>query len=79
MLSSAFLQKKQKKSKKMMKNCRSLSICSLFVLFFLTSCSAGVKNCKIAPDLEQIGKSALENKENLAETELRSGKIACDF
>jgi hypothetical protein len=63
----------------MMKNCRSLQICSIFVLFFLVSCSAGVENCKIAPDLEKIGKSALENKENLAETELRSGKIACDF
>jgi hypothetical protein len=78
-LSSAFLQKKQKKSKKMMKNCRSLSICSLFVLFFLVSCSGIQKNCEIKPDLEQIGKSALENKENLSETELRAMKAACNF
>jgi len=78
-LSSVFLQKKQKKSKKMMKNCRSLKICSIFVLFFLVSCSGTVKNCKVAPDLERIGKSALENRENLTETELRSGKVACNF
>ena len=62
-----------------MKNCRSLSICSLFVLFFLTSCSGVVKNCKIAPDLERIGESALENRENLTETELRAMKAACNF
>jgi len=49
------------------------------MFFLLISCSETVKNCKIAPDLERIGESALENKDNLAETELRSGKIACDF
>ena len=51
----------------------------LVMFFFTISCSSGVKNCKIAPDLERIGESALENKDNLAETEIRSGKIACDF
>jgi len=51
----------------------------LLMFFLLISCSETVKNCKIAPDLERIGESALENKDNLAETELRSGKIACDF
>ena len=53
-----------------------------FVLlsFFLASgCSKTVENCKIKPDLERIGESALENRENLAETELRSGKVACNF
>ena len=54
----------------------------LFVLslFFLASgCSKTVENCKIAPDLERIGESALENTENLSETELRAAKMSCDF
>ena len=53
-----------------------------FVLlsFFLTSgCSKTVENCKIKPDLERIGESALENKENLTETELRAAKMSCNF
>jgi len=53
-----------------------------FVLlsFFLASgCSKTVKNCKIAPDLERIGESALENKNNLTETELRAMKMSCGF
>jgi hypothetical protein len=53
-----------------------LLICSLFVLIFLTNC---VKSCKIAPDLEQIGESALKNQKNLSETELRSIKGRCNF
>jgi hypothetical protein len=54
----------------------------LFVLslFFLASgCSKTVENCKIAPDLERIGESALENKNNLTETELRAMKMSCGF
>jgi hypothetical protein len=53
-----------------------------FVLlsFFLASgCSKTVENCKIAPDLERIGESALENQKNLSETELRAAKMRCDF
>jgi len=53
-----------------------------FVLlsFFLASgCSKTVENCKIKPDLERIGESALENKENLTETELRAAKMSCNF
>ena len=53
-----------------------LLFCSLFVLIFLTNC---VKNCEIEPDLEQIGESALKNKQNLSETELRSVKGRCNF
>jgi hypothetical protein len=63
----------------MLKNTKKshiLVICSLFVLFFCASC---VKNCEIAPDLEQIGESALKNKQNLSETELRSVKGRCNF
>jgi hypothetical protein len=49
-------------------------------LFFLASgCSKTVENCKIAPDLERIGESALENQKNLSETELRAAKMRCDF
>ena len=53
-----------------------------FVLlsFFLASgCSKTVENCKIKPDLERIGESALENRENLTETELRAAKMSCNF
>ena len=54
----------------------------LFVLslFFLASgCSKTVENCKIAPDLERIGESAMENRDNLTETELRAMKLSCGF
>jgi len=51
----------------------------LVLFFFLISCSGVRQNCKISPDLERIGESALENRENLSETELRSGKVACNF
>ena len=53
-----------------------------FVLlsFFLASgCSKTVENCKIKPDLERIGESALENRDNLTETELRAMKMSCGF
>ena len=52
------------------------AVCSLFVL---VSCSKTVENCKIKPDLERIGESALENVENLTETEWRSANMSCDF
>jgi predicted metal-binding transcription factor (methanogenesis marker protein 9) len=50
-----------------------------FLLFLFAFCSGCVKSCKIRPDLEKIGDSALENIENLTETNLRSGKMACKF
>ena len=50
-----------------------------FLLFLFTICSGCVKTCKFSPDYEKIGDSALKNKENLTETNLRSGKMACKF
>ena len=50
-----------------------------FLLFLFAICSCAVKSCKIRPDLEKIGDSALKNKENLTETNLKSGKVACNF
>ena len=50
-----------------------------FSLFLFTLCSCTEISCKIRPDLEKIGDSALKNKENLMETNLRSGKMACKF
>jgi len=52
----------------------------VLILFFLASgCQKSVENCSIRPDLERIGESALENTENLSETELRAAKMSCDF
>ena len=54
----------------------------LFVLslFFLASgCSKTVENCEIKPDLERIGESEMENRDNLTETELRAMKMSCGF
>ena len=50
-----------------------------FSIFLFAFCSGCVKSCKIRPDLEKIGDSALKNKENLMETNLKSGKVACNF
>jgi hypothetical protein len=50
-----------------------------FVLILFSSCSKKPVNCKISPDLEKIGESAVENLENLSETNLKSGKMRCDF
>jgi len=50
-----------------------------FSLFLFAFCSGCVKSCKIKPDLEKIGDSALKNKENLMETNLKSGKMTCNF
>jgi len=49
------------------------------MFFFVISCSGIRKNCEIKPDLERIGESALQNKENLSETELRAVKAGCNF
>ena len=51
----------------------------LILFFFLISCSESVKNCSIRPDLERIGESALENAENLSETEWRSANLTCNY
>lgn len=51
----------------------------LILFFFTVSCQNGVKNCKIAPDLERIGESALENVENLRETEWRAANMTCEY
>ena len=50
-----------------------------FLLFLFTLCSGCVNSCNFTPDYEKIGDSALENKENLMETNLKSGKMACKF
>ena len=50
-----------------------------FSLFLFTLCSGCVNSCNFTPDYEKIGDSALENKENLMETNLKSGKVACNF
>tara|TARA_B110000285_G_C14598882_1_gene369706 strand:+ start:211 stop:411 length:201 start_codon:yes stop_codon:yes gene_type:complete len=52
----------------------------VLVLFFLASgCSKSVKKCKLSPDLQRIGESAIENQKNLSETELKSAIMRCDF
>ena len=50
-----------------------------FSLFLFTFCSGCVKTCKFTPDYEQIGDSALKNKENLMETNIKSGKMTCNY
>ena len=50
-----------------------------FSLFLFTLCSCTEISCKIRPDLEKIGDSALENKENLAETNLKHANIRCKY
>jgi len=49
----------------------------LFILF--TICSCAEISCKIRPDLEKIGDSALENKENLTETNLKHAYMRCKY
>jgi len=65
--------------KKTLINQRYLIFFVLILFFLVSGCSKTVKNCKIAPDLEQIGESALKNQKNLSETELRAAKMRCDF
>ena len=50
-----------------------------FSLFLFTICSGCVKSCKISPDYEKICDSAVKKKENLMETNLKSGKMSCNF
>jgi|TARA_B100000902_G_scaffold392703_1_gene445547 hypothetical protein len=59
-----------------MKIIKIIAVCSLFVL---VSCSKTVEDCKIKPDLEKISESALKNKENLSETELKHAQMSCKF
>ena len=66
-------------TKKSVKNQHFFIFFVLILFFLLISCSKTVENCKIKPDLERIGESALENVENLAETEWRSANMSCDF
>jgi len=65
--------------KKTLINQRFLIFFSFILLFLATGCQKSVENCSIRPDLERIGESALENTENLSETELRAAKMSCDF
>ena len=51
----------------------------IFSLILFTFCSGCVKTCKFSPDYEKIGDSALENKENLMETNLKSGIMTCNY
>jgi hypothetical protein len=59
-----------------MKIIKIIAVCSLFVL---VSCSKTVEDCKIKPNLEKISESALKNKENLSETELKHAQMSCKF
>jgi len=60
-------------------NQRFLILFVLSLFFLAAGCSKTVKNCEIKPDLERIGESALENRDNLTETELRAMKMSCGF
>ena len=51
----------------------------IFSLILFLFCSGCVNSCKIRPDYEKIGDSALENKENLMETNLKSGIMTCNY
>jgi hypothetical protein len=51
----------------------------IFLFLFCSSCVKNIKDCKFAPDLEQIGESVLKNKENLSKTELRSAQVRCKY
>ena len=50
-----------------------------FLLFLFAICSGCVKTCKFTPDYEQISDSALENKENLTETNLKHANVRCKY
>ena len=50
-----------------------------FLFFLFAICSGCVKSCKIRPDLEKIGDSALKNKENLTETNLQHAYMRCKY
>jgi|TARA_B110000238_G_C15898204_1_gene340791 hypothetical protein len=56
-----------------------INVLAIIFILILSGCSRKVKNCEFRADLERISESALENAENLSETELRAGKMTCDF
>tara|TARA_B100000073_G_scaffold40703_1_gene30500 strand:+ start:250 stop:450 length:201 start_codon:yes stop_codon:yes gene_type:complete len=64
---------------KSVKNQHFLTFFVLVLFLFLNSCAKNTKNCEIKPDLERIGESAVENLENLAETDWRSANLTCNF
>ena len=51
----------------------------IFSLFLFTLCSCTEISCKIRPDLEKIGDSALENIENLTETNIKHANLRCNY
>ena len=51
-------------------------IFSLILFLFCSGCSY---SCKFSPDYEKISDSASKNIENLAETNLKSGKLVCNY
>ena len=51
----------------------------LILFFFTISCQNSVKNCKIKPNVKEIAESAIENHQNLAETEWRSADLVCEY
>ena len=57
---------------------RILLACLILVIF-VVFCSGCSYSCKFSPDYEKISDSASKNIENLAETNLKSGKVVCNF
>jgi hypothetical protein len=72
-------QKASKKYTKMKKKTLKINTLLIFLFLFCSSCVKNIKDCKISPDLEQIGESVLKNKENLSKTELRSAQMRCKY
>ena len=69
----------------MMINCRSLSICSIFVLVFVISCSEVRENCDISPDYDKL-MNEIENMgkmdkglDDIRYAELMALKSRCNF
>ena len=54
-------------------------IYSTFLSFLFAICSCTVKSCKITPDLEKIGDSALKNHKNLSETNISHAQMTCNY
>jgi len=65
-----------KKAKKLVK--KGL-IYLTFSFFLFAFCSGCVKSCKIGPDLEKIGDSALKNHKNLMEGNYKHAEINCKY
>ena len=51
----------------------------IFSLILFLFCSGCVNSCNFGPDLEKISDSALENIENLAETNLKHANLRCNY